>query len=211
MSKLVSNLIRDGYLKSDLIIDAFFEISRIEFVPREFESEADADFALPIGYGQTISQPMTVAFMLELLDPGRDQNILDVGSGSGWTATLLSYIVGKKGRVTAIERIAELKKMGERNVAKYGYLRDGEKGVAEFIHGDGSKGCETYAPYDRILVSAAAQFVPESLKKQLKVGGKMVIPVKNSICYLEKKSEHEFYKEEFPGFAFVPLIEGAGI
>jgi len=114
MSKLVNELIRQGYLKTDLIIDAFSEISRIEFVPHEFEKESEANIALPIGYGQTISQPLTVAFMLELLDPRRDQNILDIGSGSGWTTALMSYVAGQNGRITAIDRKEELKKMGEK-------------------------------------------------------------------------------------------------
>lgn len=207
MSKLVNQLIKDGYLKSDLVIDAFWEIDRAEFVPEELIGEAEANIALPIGFGQTISQPMTVAFMLELLSPQRGQNILDIGSGSGWTTALLSYIVGKSGKVTAIEREEELKKMGENNVAKYGYLRDKGDSIAEFHTGDGTKGWIKNAPYDRILVSASAQSVPIELKKQLKIGGKMVIPLRHSLWYLEKKGEEEFAKEEFPGFEFVPLIE----
>jgi protein-L-isoaspartate(D-aspartate) O-methyltransferase len=211
MSRLVHLLIKGGYLKSDLIIDAFSEISRIEFVPEDFESQADANVALPIGYGQTISQPLTVAIMMDLLDPKAGQNILDVGSGSGWTTALLCYIVGKKGRVTAIERIEALRKIGEKNVAKYGYGKGKNKEIVAFYHGDGSEGFKKYAPYDRVLVSAAVQFIPEALKAQLKIGGKMVIPVRNSLTYLEKKEEGKFYKEEFPGFVFVPMIEGAGI
>jgi len=108
MSKLVNELIRQGYLKTDLIIDAFSEISRIEFVPHEFEKESEANIALPIGYGQTISQPLTVAFMLELLDPRRDQNILDIGSGSGWN--------GPSGRLevaTPIRKIPSLSRAGK--------------------------------------------------------------------------------------------------
>lgn len=205
MSKLVNDLIRDGYLKSDLIIDAFSEINRIEFVPEELEREAEENVALPIGYGQTISQPLTVAFMLELLDPRRGQKILDVGSGSGWTMALLSYIAGSGGKVIGLERIEELKKIGEKNTDKYGYVK---KGIAEFYSADGSIGFPPGAPFDRILVSASTDRVPEELKRQLKIGGKMVIPVRNSIVYLEKKNETDFYKEEYPGFVFVPLITG---
>jgi len=144
--------------------------------------------------------------MLELLDPERNQNILDIGSGSGWTTALLCYIAGREGKVTAIERIEKLVKMGENNVSKYGYFKKGRESVAEFHFSDGRKGFEKNAPYDRILVSAAASIVPEDLKKQLKIGGKMVIPVGNSLVYLEKKGENNFYKEEYPGFAFVPLV-----
>lgn len=204
MSKLVNNLIETGYLKTDLIISAFEHISRIEFVPEDLELEAEADVALPIGYGQTISQPLVVAFMLELLDPQRNQKILDIGSGSGWTTALLSYIVGKDGRVIAVERVEELLKIGKENADKYDFVK---KGVAEFYNADGSKGFSEHAPYDRILVSASTvDEIPQALKDQLKIGGKMVIPVRNSIVYMEKEAEDKFYKEEFPGFTFVPLI-----
>lgn len=203
MNKLVNELIRKGYLKSDKIIDAFSEINRIEFVTKEHELEADKDVALPIGCGQTISQPTVVAFMFELLEPKPGQKILDVGSGSGWTTALLSHIVGDQGKVFAIETIKELKDFGEKNVGRYNFIK---KGIAKFIHGDGAKGFSEEAPFDRILVSAAAEIIPEALKGQLKVGGKMVIPIMNSIVFLEKTNENEFYQENFPGFIFVPLV-----
>lgn len=203
MRLLVNKLINKGYLKTDLIIDAFSEIGRIEFVPQELEKEAEADIPLPIGFGQTISQPLTVAFMFELLDPQRGHNVLDIGSGSGWTTSLLSYIVGKNGKVTAIERIPELCEWGRGNADKYKFVREG---LAEFHVADGNFGFTENSPYDRILVSAMAEEIPQALKDQLKVGGKMVIPVNNDIWYLEKKSEDEFYKEEYPGFSFVPLV-----
>jgi protein-L-isoaspartate(D-aspartate) O-methyltransferase len=203
MSKLVNNLIKDGYLKSDSVIDAFSEVQRIEFVPREFELQSEANIALPLGYGQTISQPLTVAVMLELLDVQRGSKVLDVGSGSGWTTALLSHIVGEEGKVVGVEIIKELKDLGEKNVDKYGYIK---KGIAEIHNTDGSRGFAEQSPYDRILVSAAAPEVPQELKDQLKIGGKMVIPVKSSLLYLEKRGADDFYKEEFPGFSFVPLI-----
>ena len=202
---MVNDLMVKGYLKSDLIIDAFSEISRVEFVPRELELEAEVDVALPIGYGQTISQPLVVAFMLELLDPQRGQKILDVGSGSGWTTALLAYIVGKEGKVIGIERIKELKKFGEKNVDKFSFIK---KNIAQFRETDGSNGLPEEAPFDRILVSAVSYEIPEMLKKQLKVDGKLVMPIRNSIIYLEKRGENDFYTEEFPGFYFVPLVVG---
>ena len=208
MNNLINQLIKDGHLKSDLIIEAFSEISRVEFLPEDLENEAYSDIALPIGYGQTISQPSAAAIMLELLDPQRGHNILDVGLGSGWTTALLCYIVGRQGRITALERIKNLLEWGKNNVDKYDYLRDGQEGIVEFFCEDGSGGFKKYAPYDRILVSASADIIPEALKKQLKIGGKMVIPIRSSLIYLERKSENDFHKEEFPGFAFVPLVKG---
>jgi len=195
---------RNGYLKSDYVIEAFANVNRIEFVPRDLELQADIDMPLPIGYGQTISQPTTVAIMLELLDPRPGQKILDVGSGSGWTTALLSYIVGEKGKVIALERIKDLCDWGRKNVDKMGFVR---RGIAEFYNLDGSEGHKARSPYDRILASAAANEVPQSLKDQLKIGGKLVMPVRNYLYYAEKKGEKEFYEEKYPGFAFVPLVK----
>jgi len=204
MSRLVNDLIHDGYLRSDLIIDAFSQMHRIEFVPEDLEANADADIPLPIGHGQTISQPATVALMMELLDPQAGHNILDIGSGSGWTTGLLSYIVGSKGHVTAIERIEDLCAQGKKNVAKFGFIKDE---IAEFHCANGNAGYDKNAPYDRILVSAMTKDIPENFKKQLKIGGKMVIPVHNDIWFVEKRGEDDFYKEEYPGFSFVPFVE----
>lgn len=203
MKKLINDLIQQGYLKSDLIIDAFSKIHRIDFVPTDLEMAATADMALPIGSGQTISQPLTVAFMLELLEPKPGQNILDVGSGSGWTVALLSQIVGEKGKITGVEIMPGLYQKGKENIDKYGFVKIG---TAEMYCEDGKRGFAKNAPYDRILVSAAANEVPMPLKEQLKVGGKMVIPINEGIRFLEKKGESEFYEKDYPGFAFVPLV-----
>ncbi len=203
MSKLIHSLIRKGYLKSDALIEAFLKIGRKEFLPKEFEKQAEVDIALPIGYGQTISQPLTVAFMLELLDPRAGQKILDVGSGSGWTTALLAYIVKEEGKVIALEKIKNLVEFGKNNVEKFGFC---ERGIVEFYEADGSLGFPTKAPFDRILVSAAAKEVPLALRDQLQIGGKLVIPVGQELWYLEKKTADNFCEEKFPGFEFVPLI-----
>ncbi|MBI2438981.1 MAG: protein-L-isoaspartate O-methyltransferase [Candidatus Moranbacteria bacterium] len=203
-SGLVELLVRNGYLKSPLITRAFQDVSRAEFVAVEFEQEVEADIPLPIGFGQALSQPATVAIMIELLDPHAKQRVLDIGSGSGWTSALLGSIVGENGKVVAVELLPELYEITKQNVEKFGFM---SAGVIECVLGDGHKGYEACAPYDRILVSAAADEVPEALKKQLVVGGKMVIPIHNHLVYLEKRGEKDFYKEEFPGFCFVPLIE----
>lgn len=203
-SGMVEILVRNGYLKSEQIIRAFNEITRADFVPQEFEEQAEADIPLPIGFGQTISQPATVAIMFELLDPRSGQKVLDVGSGSGWTSALLGNIVGGKGRVVALEILPELYEMTKSNVGKFDLINSG---IAQCVLGDGHQGYPSLAPYDRILVSAAADEVPKALKDQLAVGGKMVIPIHNHLTYLEKRGEQDFYKEEFPGFVFVPLVQ----
>lgn len=204
MSKLVNDLIRNGYLRSDSVIDAFSHVQRIEFIPDDLVSHAEVNIPLPIGHGQTISQPMVVAFMLELLDAQSGQNILDVGSGSGWTTGLLAHIVGENGKVTAMEKIKELCEFGKKNVEKYGFIK---KGIVEFYCESAEKGFPKNSPYDRILVSAAVGEIPAEFKKQLNIGGKMVIPVINDICYVEKTGDDEFQIEKFSGFEFVPFVK----
>ena len=202
---LIDSLIQDGWLKAPRIIGSFREIKRADFMPEDMRNLAELNEALPIGYNQTISQPLTVAFMLEQLRPESGNNILDIGSGSGWTTALLAQIVGPKGKITAIEIVPELKKFGEKNVAKYNFIK---KGLVEFICADGSKGYKKEAPFDKILASAAVQGkIPQAWKEQLKVGGRIVTPIRNSIWTLIKKSKKNFKEIEHPGFAFVPLIE----
>ncbi len=205
MNSLIRDLVYQGYLKTDRIIEAFSKVRRVDFVPKDLESAAQADIPLPIGQGQTISQPLTVAFMLEKLGPHPGDKILDVGSGSGWTTALLGHIVGKKGKVIGIERIKSLCDFSTNNLSKYHLI---EGGRAKIICADGSKGYVNEAPFDRILVSAAAAEIPKEFKKQLKIGGRLVIPVGGSIWVLERKSEKYFQETEYPGFVFVPLIKG---
>ena len=206
MSNLINGLIEDGWLGTRQIIEAFRAISRADFMPAETKGWADQDLAFPIGYGQTISQPLTVAFMLEKLQPNAGDKILDIGSGSGWTSALLAHIVGEKGKVIAIEIIPELKQFGENNVSGYNFIK---KGIVKFVRADGSKGYKEQAPYDRILVSASATVskIPQEWKDQLKIGGRIVAPIESSIWVFTKKSDKEFEEQEYPDFVFVPLIQ----
>jgi protein-L-isoaspartate(D-aspartate) O-methyltransferase len=214
---LAKNLIEHGYLKIPRIIEAFQKIDRGDFVLDEYKSEAYTDVPLPIGYGQTISQPSTVAFMLELLQPKPGDRILDIGFGSGWTTALLAHIVGEKGKVCAIERIPELYEFGKKNAAKYNFI---EEGIVEMKCGDGAKEYEKGEPYDnckaitasgnerfdKILAGASAKELPRAWKGQLKIGGRIVAPVGWSVWLFIKKGENEFEEKEYPGFSFVPLI-----
>ncbi len=199
-------LVSQGILKTPEIIAAFNAVKREDFVEGETKEFAEYDQALPIGSGQTISQPYVVAFMLEHLKPRKGDRILDIGAGSGWTTALLSHIVGKRGRIIGIEIIAELAQSAREHLSAYSFI---EKDIAKIIEGDGRKGYKQEAPYDGILVSAAMQDeeLPPALKKQLKVGGKIVIPIQESIWVFEKTGENQFKEEEYPGFVFVPLIK----
>ncbi len=200
---LIDDLIKEGWLKTPDIIAAFRKIKRADFLPEEMRDLAELNEALSIGFNQTISQPLVVAFMLELLAPEEGEKILDVGSGSGWTSALLGEIVGERGKVIAIELVSELKEFGEKNVAKYGFVKEGR---VEFICADGSKGYPKEAPFDKILASAAAGKLPQAWQEQLKIGGRIVLPINSSIWLFTKKSEEEFDQIEYPGFVFVPLI-----
>ncbi len=212
--KLIEYLIENQYLRNPKIIEAFRKIDRQDFVPADLKPLAYVNEPLSIGQGQTISQPLTVAFMLDLLDPQVGEKILDIGSGSGWQTALLAYIVSKvsghklsigSGQVIAIEKVLPLKAMTEENVEKYGFIK---KGIVKVIWDDGSKGYEKESPYDKIIAAAAADKIPEAWKKQLKVSGRLVTPVGHSIIVLDKISETEFKEKEHFGFSFVPLVSG---
>jgi len=224
---LIDNLISSNWLKTPRIIEAFKKIKRIDFLPEEMKELSELNEALPIGYGQTISQPLVVAFMLELLQSQPGEKILDVGSGSGWTSALLAEIVGGGGKVIAIEVIPELMEFGKKNIGKYNFI---QKGIVECLCADGSKGYNKEAPFDKILASASvhphtngalrfaqknngapsgvgAREIPLAWKEQLKIGGRIVTPIGNSIWSFDKIVEKEFEEKEYPGFVFVPLIE----
>lgn len=210
---LIQELMEEGYLKTPAVIEAFRAIDRKDFVLPEYKEEAYANYPLPIGLGQTISQPLTVAFMLELLQPQAGDKILEVGAGSGWVTALLSYIVsgGKDGRapgrVVAIERLPALKDMAATNVSRYNFI---SRGVAEVVLGDGSKGYPQEAPFTKVTAAATASSIPVAWKAQLKTGGRMVAPVLGTIEVWDKVGPNDFRSKKYKGFSFVPLIPYEG-
>ena len=206
---LIDNLIKEGYLKTPKIIEAFKKVKRQDFVRSEDKELVELNEPLPIGYGQTISQPLTVAFMLELLTPQDRETILDVGSGSGWTVALLASIVGNQGKVYGLEKIKALADFAASNVGKYNFLR---KGIVQIFCTDGYLGLPQAAPFDKIIVAAAAEEIPNKLLEQLKIGGKLVIPVGNpyesqTIEMIAKIGPNKYNKKSYPGFIFVPLVK----
>ena len=200
MDALVDMLIEQGTLRSPEIINAFRSIDRADFVPAESKPYAHMDKPIHIGYQQTISQPTTVAFMLELLGPHRGERILDIGSGSGWTTALLGHIVGSDGYVLGLERIEELVAFGKATTAIYDMPR------IEIKKAGATLGDQKSAPFDHILVSASAREFPKELLSQVREKGTIVLPVRDAIWRI-KRVNHEPLIEKYDGYIFVPLIK----
>lgn len=198
--QLIDHLITSGVLRSPTLIQAFEICDRILFIPGELHAEAYGDYPLQIGAGQTISQPYTVAIMLEMLHPRAGDKVLDIGSGSGWTTALLATAVGESGFVEGIERVASLVEYGRRSLNR-AHIRNAVIDLA-----DPSVLGKPDHRYDRILVSASALDMPTELFDQLKPGGILVIPVEDSIWRVTKDQTGKIDLYELPGFRFVPLI-----
>jgi protein-L-isoaspartate(D-aspartate) O-methyltransferase len=202
--ELIKFLISEGALKTPEIIQAFRKVARENFVLPEHKERAYLDIPLPIGYGQTISQPTTVAIMTEALEPREGQKILEIGAGSGWQACLLAEVVGPKGKVYTIERIPELARFAEQNIKKAGYKN------VEVIHADGTLGYARKAPFDRIIVTAACPYIPRPLLEQLRINGVLVAPVgemyAQRMIVLRKIRERRYKSKDLGSFVFVPLV-----
>lgn len=204
MEKLINSLKEKQVLKSALVESALRQVDRADFVPEEEKFFAYDDMPLSIGYGQTISQPYTVVFMLELLEVKEGQTVIDAGFGSGWQSALLSHMVGEEGKVFAFEIKKELCSFGENNLKKYPRLG---KNIAFFCE-SAERGIPGVAnqSVDRIIAAARLKRVPEIWRKQLKENGILVYPLLESIFKETKRAEGVFDKQEFPGFVFVPFV-----
>lgn len=198
--QLVDVLINKG-IKNKAVLSAINKIPRHLFMDSGFDDHAYQDKAFPIGADQTISQPYTVAFQTELLEVERGDQVLEIGTGSGYQTAVLCELGIK---VYSIERQQELFKKTKLFLPKLGYR------PRHLSFGDGYKGLEQYAPYKGIIVTAGAPYVPKPLMAQLEIGGRLVIPVGDDpqiMTLFIRKSETEFERHEFGEFRFVPLLE----
>jgi len=188
-------------VKDKKVLEAIKSIPRHLFMDSSFEDHAYQDKAFPIAADQTISQPYTVAFQTELLELKRGDTVLEIGTGSGYQTAVLCELGAK---VYSIERQQELYKKTKLFLSKIGYR------PKYLSFGDGYKGLPEYAPFDKIIVTAGAPYVPNALLSQLKVGGRLVIPIGENVQIMTlfiRKSNKEFDKKEYGDFRFVPLLE----
>lgn len=201
-SMVTSQLEKRG-ISDNSTLQAMGTVPRHRFVPKEQRGYAYQDRPLPIGYGQTISQPYMVAYMTEVIKPQKDFKVLEIGTGSGYQAAVLAEIVGE---VYTVEIIPELADQAKKKFTELDYVN------IKTNNADGYFGWEEFAPFDAIIVTAAAEFIPPPLIKQLKEGGKMVIPVGSpflvqTLMLVEKKKGKTTTKSLFP-VRFVPFTRG---
>ena len=200
LRKILVESLKEKGIKSSRVLDMINEIPRHQFMDNAFIQFAYQDKAFPIGNGQTISQPYTVAFQTELLELKPYEKVLEVGTGSGYQAAVL---VGLEANVYTIERQRELFQKTKDFLPKIGYN-------CNFFYGDGYKGLEKFAPFDKIIITCGAPKIPKDLIEQLKIGGRMVAPIGSGdvqVMYLIKKiSESEITTTTHGEFSFVPML-----
>ncbi|TRZ49064.1 MAG: protein-L-isoaspartate(D-aspartate) O-methyltransferase [Dehalococcoidia bacterium] len=197
--RMVREQIERRGITDELVLESMRKVKRHLFVPEDLQASAYADGALPIGHKQTISQPYIVAFMTQAIQPGPDDRVLEIGTGSGYQTAVLAEIVKEVYTVEILQPLAEssgslLEEMGYKNII--------------VKHGDGYNGCKEHAPFDVIVVTAAPPMLPEELVSQLKTGGRMIVPVGESYqeLYLITKTETGFAKKALLPVAFVPMV-----
>lgn len=196
---LVENMRREGRIHDERILDAMMKIPRHTFLDSSFEEYAYQDRPFPIGKEQTISQPTTVAIQTQLLELNKYDRVLEIGTGSGYQAAVLAELGV---RVFTVERFKTLKETAEKQLRSLGYRS------IKLFYGDGFGGLPAYAPFHKILVTAAAPEIPEIFFEQLKVGGIMVVPFgKGAVQQMRRfiKTEDEIIEEHHGNFSFVPM------
>lgn len=203
---MVAEQLKSRGITETAVLQAMSLVPREQFVSDTYVAHAYKDGPLPIGYKQTISQPYVVAYMCQLLALTPPSRVLEVGTGSGYAAAVLSHLAAQ---VVTVERHEKLADMARERLAALGYDN------VIVMQGDGTLGCEEFAPYDGIVAAAGGPDVPLPLKEQLKIGGRLVMPVgpskrKQQLVRITRSSRYEFQEEKKGPVAFVPLVGQAG-
>ncbi len=199
--KMIKNHLIARGISDPRVIEAMRKTEREMFIPEQYMVDAYGDHPLPIGDGQTISQPYIVALMSQLCQLKGDEKVLEIGSGSGYQTAILSQLASE---IYSIERIKNLKEKAEKNLMKFGCKN------VELIHGDGYKGLPEKAPFDVIILTAAPETIPEALTDQLASGGRLIAPAGSSIqkLFCISKDGQELHTEEIIHVRFVPMVQG---
>lgn len=201
---MVEEQLKKRGIKDERLLEAFYRVPRHRFVPESSAAEAYGDHPLPIGEGQTISQPYIVALMTEALQLKGGEKVLEIGTGSGYQTAILAELAGE---VFSIERISSLAERARSLLGELGYL-----GKVRLAVGDGCRGWPEEAPFDAVIVTAGAEKVPPALLEQLAEGGRMVIPVGPQLwgqsLELYTKTRKSIEKQQLCGCRFVPLLPG---
>jgi protein-L-isoaspartate(D-aspartate) O-methyltransferase len=203
LRKQLVNQLREKGITDENVLTAINNIPRHFFLDSAFDKIAYEDRAFPIGEGQTISQPYTVAYQTQLLEVKPYEKVLEIGTGSVYQASVLAEMGAK---VFTIERQKKLYDLNKTFIFKNKYPN------IKFFYGDGFEGLPTFAPFDKVIITAAAPYIPPKLIQQLKVGGKMVVPVDlgpvTQMLRLTKLADGTYSEERFANFSFVPMLEG---
>jgi len=199
-STLLKHWEKSKLITNQEVLQAFKKVKRENFILKQYEKQAYEDIPLPIGFNATISQPTTVMIMTQALNIKKGNKILEIGTGSGYQAAILSILVGIKGKIISTEFIPELTEFAKQNLKDYKNIK--------VIHTDGSKGYKEQAPYDAIIITAAIPELPQTIIDQLKDGGRLVAPVgpqgEQRMIKIIKKN-NRLIKEDLGSFIFVPL------
>ena len=200
--KMIEQDLKGRDIDNERVLQAMRKVEREIFAPEEFKHNAYDDTPLPIGHEQTISQPYIVAYMAQILNPQPNEKVLEVGSGCGYNAAILAYLSSHVYSVEVIEWLADL--------AQINLEEAGIKNVT-VKHGDGYQGWAEKAPFDKIMLTAATSTIPDQLKNQLKIGGKILAPVSNTyqkLTLIEKTGENDFKEHDLIYVRFVPMTRG---
>ncbi len=211
--ELIDFLEKGGYLRTSAIIKAFDLADRKNFVPEENKDEAYDNKPFAIAGEEVITQPILAALLAEFLEPKSGENILEIGTGSGWLTAIIAFTVcGENkgsgfefpGKVLSIEHSSVIRGSAEKNLESLGLVSGG---AVELLKGNGLKGYKKNSPYDRIIAGVSVKSIPLEWKNQLKIGGRIVAPVGSTIVVLDKTGKEEFRKREYFGFQFTEAKE----